>query len=183
MTIAKACGIKLFSHRLFDISSWRNTNWWTTFRWCRVTSETRGAYAQCSFRTARKMDHKVLTALTFHTLLVLIVAIHLSAGWKRSEPFLQKCSQNGKAEMYDVPETLRQPVEPNGQGDDANYLYRFPLLENSLGNCSNALKTLHLNTSVRGSVFWTSTGYLVTPLWSYPPERHCISRLVTPLKP
>ena len=129
-----------------------------------------------------KMYHKVPTALTFHTLL-LVIAIYRSAGSEESVNFLQKCGQSVQAETYEVPETFREPVEQNGQEDINKYLYRFPLLENSIDNCSTGLKKLNLNTSVRGSVFWTSTGYLATPPWSYPPERHCISKLVTHTSP
>ena len=85
------------------------------------------------------MRHKVLTALlTFRTLLLLVIAIQLSAGFRGSkETFLEKCGESMRAETYyDVHETLREPADKNGQEDTYKDLYRFPLVESSLGNCS-----------------------------------------------
>ena len=119
------------------------------------------------------MRLEVLTALlTFHTFLLFAIAIQLSAGFRGSDIFLQKCGESVlQAETYDVPETLREPPEKHDPEDMYKDSHSFPLLENSLRNCSVDLRALHLNTSVRESMFWTSTGYLVTSSWSYPPER------------
>ena len=123
------------------------------------------------------MWHKRLAALNSRTAVLLVIVCILAARGD-CENFLQKCSQAVTADTFNVPETLREPFEPTGDDEDTynDEFYNFPLLEDSLSNCTSALQHLSLNTSTSGSVFWTSTGHLVTQLWSYPKERHCISR-------